>query len=111
MICDYNKDDKSRLSKDILNKYDCYVGMRDSEEFNNSKDLFDVVIWVDASKRIIEGDSTNKISIDEAHIILTNNGTFEDFKSKSKVIGNILFNLIPNGDVPVDFFKLNNLNW
>ena len=111
MICDYNKDDKSRLSKDILNKYDCYVGMRDLEEFEESKDLFDLIIWVDASKRILEGDSTNKISIDEAHIVLTNNGTFEEFKSKSKVIGNILFNLIPNGDVPVNFFKLNNLTW
>ena len=52
----------------------------------------------------------NKISIDEAHIVLTNNGTFEDFKSKSKVIGNILFNLIPNEVIPSNFFKLNNLN-
>jgi hypothetical protein len=85
--------------------------MRDLEEFEASKDLFDVIIWVDASKRLPANEVTNKISIDEAHIVLTNNGTFEDFKSKSKVIGNILFNLIPNGDVPVDFFKLNNLTW
>jgi hypothetical protein len=111
MICGYNMEDKARLSKDIIAHHDCYVGMRDLEEFEASKDLFDVIIWVDASKRLPTNEVTNKISIDEAHIVLTNNGTFEDFKSKSKVIGNILFNLIPNGDVPVDFFKLNNLTW
>lgn len=111
MICDYNMEDKARLSKDIINNHDCYVGMRDIEEFEASKDLFDLIIWVDASKRVKMVDSTNKISINEAHIVLTNNGTFEEFKSKSKVIGNILFNLIPNGDVPVDFFKLNKLTW
>ena len=111
MICDYNKDDKSRLTKDIINEYDCYVGMRDLEEFNSSKELFDMIIWVDASERILEGDSTNKISIDNAHIVLTNNGTFNDFKTKSKVIGNILFNLIPGGVVSPDFFKFNNFTW
>jgi len=111
MICGYNMEDKSRLSKDIISKYDCYVGMRDLQEFNASKDLFDLIIWVDASKRLPSNEVTNKISIDEAHIVLTNNGTFDDFKAKSKVIGNIIFNLIPNGDVPVDFFKHNNLTW
>ena len=110
MICGYNMEDKSRLSKDIINNYDCYVGMRDLEEFESSKDLFDVIIWVDASKRIVDGDSTNKISKEVAHIVVTNNGTFEEFESKSKVIGNILFNLIPNEVIPSSFFKLNNLN-
>jgi hypothetical protein len=85
--------------------------MRDLEEFKASKDLFDLIIWVDASKRLPSNETTNKITIDEAHIVLTNNDTFDDFKAKSKVIGNILFNLIPNGDVPVDFFKLNKLTW
>ena len=28
MICDYNKDDKARLAKGILESADCYVGMR-----------------------------------------------------------------------------------
>jgi hypothetical protein len=111
MICDYNMEDKAKLTNDIITKYDCYVGMRDLDEFNASKHLFDLIIWVDASKRLTSKDNTNKISIDEAHIVLTNNETFDDFKTKSKVIGNIIFNLIPNGDVPVDFFKHNNLNW
>ena len=111
MICGYNMQDKSRLTKDIITKYDCYVGMRDLDEFNASKHLFDLIIWVDASKRLPSKDTTNKISIDEAHIVLTNNGTYEDFKAKSKVIGNIIFNLIPNGVLSKEFFKLNDLTW
>jgi hypothetical protein len=111
MICGYNMEDKSRLTKDIITKYDCYVGMRDLDEFNASKHLFDLIIWVDASKRLPSKDITNKISIDEAHIVVTNNGTFEEFESKSKVIGNIIFNLIPNGVLDKEFFKLNDLTW
>ena len=111
MICGYNMQDKSRLTKDIITKYDCYVGMRDLDEFNSSKHLFDLIIWVDASKRLPSKDTTNKISIDEAHIVVTNNGTFEEFESKSKVIGNIIFNLIPNGVLSKEFFKLNDLTW
>ena len=111
MICGYNMEDKARLSKDIITKYDCYVGMRDLDEFNASKHLFDLIIWVDASKRLPSKDTTNKISIDEAHIVLTNNGTYEDFKAKSKVIGNIIFNLITNGVLSKEFFKLNDLTW
>ena len=33
-ICDYNKNNRARLAQDILSKVDCYVGMRDKEEFN-----------------------------------------------------------------------------
>jgi hypothetical protein len=91
MICGYNMEDKARLSKDIISKYDCYVGMRDLEEFNASKDLFDLIIWVDASKRLPSNEVTNKISIEDAHIVLHNNGTFEEFKEKVKVIGKLLF--------------------
>lgn len=111
MICEYNKNDRARLTKDILEVYDCYVGMRDLEEFEASKDLFDVIICVDASKRLESTDNTNKIPMSVADIILTNNGTFDEFETKSKVLGNILFNLNKNGIVHKHFFKNNNLNW
>ena len=111
MICDYNKNDRARLAKDILNEYDCYVGMRDLEEFEASKDLFDVIIWVDASKRLETTENTNKIPMVCANIIITNNGTFDEFDTKSKVLGNILFNLTTKGDINKGFFKSNNLVW
>ena len=91
LICFYNREDKAKLAKDIITKYDCYVGMRDLEEFKASKHLFDIIIWVDASKRIGTPEITNKISIDEAHFIVNNNGSLEDLKEKAKVIGKLLF--------------------
>jgi len=111
MICDYNKDDRARLAKDILKEYDCYVGMRDLDEFETSKDLFDVIVWVDATERLGSNDSSNKISSDVADIIITNNGSLEEFDTKSKVLGNMIFTLVDNGTIKRDFFKLNNLTW
>jgi dephospho-CoA kinase len=91
LICFFNKEDKSKLAKAILKENDCYVGMRDLEEFEASKHLFDIIIWVDASKRLGNSEITNKISIEDAHIVVHNNGTFEEFQEKAKVIGKLLF--------------------
>jgi len=66
-ICDYNKDDRARLAKDILEGHDCYVGMRDLDEFKASKELFDVIIWVDASKRLGTSENTNSIGGRHGH--------------------------------------------
>ena len=54
MICDYNKTDRAKLAKGILERADCYVGMRDKFEIEESmkQGLFDLIIWVDASKRL-----------------------------------------------------------
>lgn len=111
MICDYNKDDRARLAKDILEMYDCYVGMRDLEEFYAAEHLFDIVIWVDASERIGIPESTNKIPQDVADMIITNNGTFDEFETKSKILGKMLFEMTKSGEVHKKFFKLNNLIW
>jgi dephospho-CoA kinase len=91
LICFFNKEDKAKLAKAILKENDCYVGMRDLEEFEASKHLFDIIIWVDASKRLGNSEITNKISIEDAHIVVHNNGTFEEFQEKAKVIGKLLF--------------------
>ena len=106
-ICDYNKDDRARLAKDILEGHDCYVGMRDLDEFKASKDLFDVIIWVDASKRLGTSENTNKIPVSEADMVITNDGTFEDFKEKARLLGNMLF------DTETDkrLFKNSKINW
>lgn len=111
MICGYNKNDRARLTKEILKEYDCYVGMRDLEEFNASKELFDVIIWVDASKRLGTDENTNKIPMSAADMVITNNGTFEDFDNKSKALGNMLFTLVKNETLPKTFFKQNHLTW
>ena len=93
-ICDYNKDNRARLAQDILSRSDCYVGMRDKEEFNEcvKQKLFDLIIWVDASKRLpLEPGTSFNINMSDADIIVENNGTFEEFVEKSKRIGKALF--------------------
>lgn len=93
-ICDYNKNNRARLAQDILKQTDCYVGMRDKEEFNEcvKQNLFDIIIWVDASKRLpLELGTSFNINMSDADIIVENNGTFEEFIEKSKRIGKIMF--------------------
>jgi dephospho-CoA kinase len=92
-ICEYNKDDKARLAKGILERSDCYVGMRDRDEIEEClrQEIFDLVIWVDASERLPEEDASS-FNIDKscADIIIENNGTFEEFKAKVSRLGKTL---------------------
>ena len=93
-ICDYNKDNRARLAQDILSRSNCYVSMRDKEEFNEcvKQKLFDIIIWVDASKRLpLEPGTSFNINMSDADVIVENNGTFEEFVEKSKRIGKVLF--------------------
>lgn len=93
-ICDYNKDDKARLAKGILERTDCYVGMRDRDEIEEclKQDLFDIIIWVDASKRLpMEDASSFNIDKSCADIIVENNGTLKSFYDKTIRVGNLIF--------------------
>ncbi len=93
MICDYNKDDKARLAKEILKTTDCYVGMRDREEIEEcmNQGLFDLIVWVDASGRLpLEGKESFNIDKSCADVIIENNGTYEEFVDTVTRFGNIL---------------------
>lgn len=93
MICDYNTPDKATLAKGILEKSDCYVGMRDKEEIDEclKQGLFDIIIWVDASERLpLEDPSSFNIDKGDAHILIDNNGTLEQFREKVIRIGRLL---------------------
>jgi dephospho-CoA kinase len=93
MICDYNKDDRAKLAKGILELSDSYVGMRDRDEIKECirQGLFDLIIWVDASKRLpLESSDSFNIDPSCADIIIDNNGTFEEFKEKVMRLGKIL---------------------
>ena len=96
-ICNYNKDDRARLALNILERVQCYVGMRDKQEFEECKkrNLFDLIIWVDASDRLpLEPSSSFNITKSDADIIIENNGTLSDLQDKAKRIGGIIFNKI-----------------
>lgn len=91
-ICDYNVDDKARLAKGILERSDCYVGMRDRGEIEEciNQGLFDLVIWIDASERLpLEDASSFNIDKSCADIIVDNNGTEAQFRQRVKRLGKI----------------------
>ena len=93
LICDYNIEDKAKLAKGILNYTDCYVGMRDSREIKEciKQNLFDLIIWVDASDRLPQEDKSSfNIDKSDADIIIENNGTYDEFKDKVIRLGKSL---------------------
>ncbi len=93
MISDYNKNDRAKLAKGILEHADCYVGMRNRDEMDECirQGLFDLIVWVDASKRLpLEGSDSFNIDSSCADIIIDNNGTYEEFVEKVIRFGKIL---------------------
>lgn len=85
LICDYNKNDKARLAKDILGIADIYVGMRSNEEVAEClrQGLFDLVIGVfDWRKRLEPADSFSIDIWECADMIIPNSTSLEDFKGR-----------------------------
>jgi len=85
MICDYNKDDKARLAKGILERADIYVGMRSSAEIKEciNQALFDVVIGVyDPRKTHEPKDSFDIDLFADSDIIIPNGGSLWDLRVK-----------------------------
>jgi dephospho-CoA kinase len=85
LICEYNKEDKAKLAKGILANSDAYVGMRDRDEIEEclKQNLFDLIVWIDSSKRLPEEDKSS-FNIDKslADVIIDNNGDLEQFKER-----------------------------
>ena len=86
LITEYNKDDASRLAKDIMRENSCYVGMRSLREIEKcvEEKLFNAVIWIDASERIPdESIESCSIRLDDIRsmvtMIIDNNGSEGDF--------------------------------
>lgn len=91
LICSYNREDKCRLTKDILSKNDIYVGMRDLGELVKCKEdkIFDLIIWVDASERVDYSEPTSSMTItkDFADIVVNNNGSLDELTLEiSKIV-------------------------
>ena len=91
-ITDYNTPDKSRLVKEILKEHDIYCGLRSIDELKASKNLFDLVVWIDAEERLGVTESSKSMTIpkSEADIVITNNGTKEEFERKVKKVFSLL---------------------
>ena len=99
-ICEYNKDDRAKLSKELFRKNDVYVGMRDLKEFEACMKigLFDLVIWVDAYKRTNKKEKATsfKLKPEHADVIIDNNGTVQELANKVRRLFRLLTNVSPN---------------
>lgn len=85
MILGYNTPDRTRLGREIFNNNIVYCGIRSREEFLALKEakLIDISIWIDASKRKpIEDTSSNELTIEDADIVILNNGSLDSFYDK-----------------------------
>ena len=79
-IDEYNREDPARLTREILSYDDVYTGMRTIREYEAAKDLFDVVLWVDASERLpLEPSTSMELEYcSETMRYLNNNGTVDE---------------------------------
>lgn len=85
-ICnEYRKDDPSRLIRDVLKHSDLVCGIRDRKELVDAKEkgLIDLIIWID---RDVPCDPTVTYTIDDADIVIRNNGDLDSFYKK---LGNL----------------------
>lgn len=99
----YNKDNESRLSSAIFDKYDMYVGIRSRVEFLASKHLSDLSIWVEAAERVTVEDPTCKIFPGDCDIIVDNNGTELGLHQRLTRLFDLLRPTICSGDLKVAF--------
>lgn len=95
LITNFNSEDPARLAKIMLETSDVYVGMRSDIEVDSCKEqkTFDMIVWVDAEERVgKESTESCTVTKEDAYILITNNGTEEDFRVKAIKLGEILFN-------------------
>lgn len=82
LISLYTAADPSALARLIVSKCDVYVGMRSQREFDASRHLFDLILWVDASLRVDYEDPTMEIKYEPALMIpVRNHGTLEELEA------------------------------
>lgn len=93
MIVDYNTPDAARLARDILQRGNCYIGMRSDRELQECKrqKLFGIVICVFNPNLPPEPSSSFDIDFwRESDIIVPNSGTLDDLQKRADKLGNLL---------------------
>ena len=97
LIKDYNKIDKSKLAKNILEHNNMYVGMRSQEELNKciEDDVFDFIIGVFDPDKSLESKDSFDIDLFSSSDFIIPTGDLTRTKRKVKIFcENILNNQI-----------------
>ena len=95
MICEYNKDDKARLAKDILKDNDIYTGMRSNVEVEEClrQGVFDLVIGVyDPRKPLEPRDSFDIDMWEKADVIIPNSEGLAELQTRVRKLGPMILN-------------------
>lgn len=85
LICEFNKQDKAALAKEILKELDIYVGMRSNEECEKCirQGIFSMVIGVFDPRKPLEPKSSFDIDLwEKSDIVISNAGTLRDLENK-----------------------------
>lgn len=94
LVRKYNEHDRAKLARELYREYDIYCGIRWDEEFYaaEKEKLFDLSIWVDASRRLPPEDSSSiTVTKDMCDIVIENNASLGTFQRK---IDRLRFNLL-----------------
>jgi len=74
----YNLRPGKMLAEQILDENDIYTGMRSRDEFERSRHVFDLVVWVDTSRRLpLEPCGSMELVADDADYVIDNNGPID----------------------------------
>lgn len=82
IIADYNREDPSRLGREIFATCDIYCGLRNIREMKALKacGTYDHSVWIEAGERVPREDSSsNTIMMADADWLVHNQGSIEDF--------------------------------
>lgn len=75
LICDYNKNDRAGLARDVLSINDMYVGMRSNVELEESQGLFDIILGIFDPDKPLESKDSFDIDLFRVsdYIVITGN--------------------------------------
>lgn len=85
-ICEYNRDNPTRLMKNLFSTCNVYVGIRSKIEFDSGKDekLFHKAIWIHRPGTPTE--DTNDITASDCEVVVINDGSLAYLRRKASLV-------------------------
>jgi hypothetical protein len=99
----YNLRPGPMLAEQILEGHDIYTGMRSRAEFDRARRLFDLVVWVDASRRLPpEPGGSMELTAADADLVIDNNGAADALPGE---VAKFVARVIDGLEIPAPFSR------
>lgn len=82
IIREYNTPDLARLQREMLAEFDIYVGLRDADEYEAGKHLYNRILWVDAFGRGKPSDPSMQIEFNRDDMVYIDNNRGREWLSR-----------------------------